>query len=605
MQPCYQATEQSTLLSTNTDNYDVQLNPTKPSSNQTINRRAKAITSAIIFLAFLLLLMTFILNRSTSSTATMFVTHNNHHISSDIRGGVDASGQDYPWMASWRFDGIHCCTGALINQDPPIVATAAHCVSCEQTTMDLRRTLTNVADNTAEAHDILYWIQHPSYETPSVSSNDIALVVLDGTTDINPIPMVSPKVSSFDVYPPQTPMDIFGYGFIDEADTIISTQLQQGVIYAKSKQECFTYLTTACDYGERWDGDAMLCGYDPNASTERGDSGGPAVMNGYLAGLNSWSPPSANCEAISGPDYEILDVFVDIGSVRHWVEDTKPTAETYFVGVHVCDDSIASEAGLSAILHGSSGKDSDSIQLGNELLTDALTANGFNVFVMRDIDNIGWAVGSVTLQAESADVLCIDMVVAGRLDGAELVTGATERFWMQETCLDGVTPCYTEYDLQLKKRCGSPGADGADDPVFSSIESNYYSVILHVCDPEVSPVGGTFDNVYARLHGVYRSSEWFELQNDAMDASFVSGGVFIFGVETAFDLGVNVASIEFQTDNNDALCIDTVTVGNARYPHLWKGSHEQFFIDNPCNVNPINDIECSELKMLQLTCYDF
>ena len=41
-----------------------------------------------------------------------------------IRGGTDASGLDYPWMASWRFDDIHCCTGSLIHKNPPIIATA-------------------------------------------------------------------------------------------------------------------------------------------------------------------------------------------------------------------------------------------------------------------------------------------------------------------------------------------------------------------------------------------------------------------------------------------------------------------------------------------------
>lgn len=44
--------------------------------------------------------------------------------SPSIRGGNDASGLDYPWMASWRFDDIHCCTGSLIHKNPPIILTA-------------------------------------------------------------------------------------------------------------------------------------------------------------------------------------------------------------------------------------------------------------------------------------------------------------------------------------------------------------------------------------------------------------------------------------------------------------------------------------------------
>ena len=55
-------------------------------------------------------------------------------------------------------------------------------------------------------------------------------------------------------------------------------------------------------------------------------------------------PPTENCQSISGPDYQILDVFVDVGSVRHWIEDAKPTQDTYFVGLHICDD-IAATSG--------------------------------------------------------------------------------------------------------------------------------------------------------------------------------------------------------------------------------------------------------------------
>ena len=220
----------------------------------------------------------------------------------------------------------------------------AHCVTCEQTSVDLRRTLTDPPDPNAESHDILYWIQHPNYEQPTISSYDIALVVLSGTTEIEPIELVPPKISTSNVYPEGTPMDILGYGFIDEADTIISDQLQHGIITSWDKSECQIYLDEFCGYGDRWDNNAMLCGFDPDISTERGDSGGPGLMNGLLAGINSWSPPTENCQSISGPDYQILDVFVDVGSVRHWIEDAKPTQDTYFVGIHICDD-VASTSG--------------------------------------------------------------------------------------------------------------------------------------------------------------------------------------------------------------------------------------------------------------------
>ena len=208
--------------------------------------------------------------------------------------------------------------------------------------------MTDPPDPDAESHDILYWIQHPNYESPTVSSNDIALVVLSGTTDIEPIEMVPPKIPSSNVYPKGTEMEILGYGFIDEADTIISQQLQYGTLSSWDKSECSVYLDEQCGYGQRWDNNAMLCGYDADTSTERGDSGGPALMNGMLAGINSWSPPTEDCQAISGDDYQILDVFVDVGTVRHWIEDAKPTQNTYFIAIHVCDQ-VAATSGFFSL----------------------------------------------------------------------------------------------------------------------------------------------------------------------------------------------------------------------------------------------------------------
>ena len=61
----------------------------------------------------------------------------------------------------------------------------AHWVTCEQTSVDLQRTLTDPPDPNAESHDILYWIQHPNYEQPTTSSNDIAFIVLSGTMRLN------------------------------------------------------------------------------------------------------------------------------------------------------------------------------------------------------------------------------------------------------------------------------------------------------------------------------------------------------------------------------------------------------------------------------------
>ena len=94
-------------------------------------------------------------------------------------------------------------------------------------------------------------------------------MVLNGTTDIDPIPLVPPKQSSRDVYPPGAAMQIFGFGHIDEEDTTISDQLQRGSITLWPKANCFSYLAQFCGYASRWDNDAMLCAFDEDTSTEQ------------------------------------------------------------------------------------------------------------------------------------------------------------------------------------------------------------------------------------------------------------------------------------------------------------------------------------------------
>ena len=125
----------------------------------------------------------------------------------------------------------------------------------------------------------------------------------------------------------------------------------------------------------------------------------------------------------------------------------------------------------------------------SEITAEAFFAGEFMVFRFDNVDNIGWIVEAITFQSESADALCIDMVVAGRLDGSELVTGNTEQFWMENPCNNAFTPCYAQYTLPLYQGCGSSN-DGFGDlndlPVSSlSDERNDYAMIIHVCDTEV------------------------------------------------------------------------------------------------------------------------
>ena len=436
-------------------------------------------------------------------------------------------------------------------------------------------------------------------------------MVLNGTTDIDPVPLVPPKQASRDVYPPGTAMQIFGFRHVDEEDTTISDQLQRGSITLWPKANCFSYLAQFCGYGSRWDNDAMLCAFDEDTSTERGDSGGAALMNGYLSGLNSWAPPTASCAGS-----KILDVFVDIGSVRHWIEDAKPSRNAYFVALHICDEYDGqsnagtslyskcvynyvcnqSKGSLTATLHGSNGRRSEKMLLENPSLLSAMAGGALSVFVLADVVNIGWALSSITLEWPLADAVCVDMVVAARMDGAELAAGSAERFWIGSG---------DEHQLTLQKRCGYPGLEADEIATLSSIPGNVYALIVHVCEHTVSTIGGSDDRIFARLHGVLGTSQWFQLHNEAHSEPFEKDALYLFRVNAESDIGVNVNAVELANESNDALCIDRVAAGNVKFPFFWKASRERFLIDNPCTSNPMRGLECQSLKMLQLECYDF
>eukprot|EP01083_Nonionella_stella_P023986 66377_1 len=531
--------------------------------------------------------------------------------SPQIRGGEDAEGTDYPWIASWRSSsGGHCCTGSLINQDPAIILTAAHCTACGTSYgIDVGRTSTSGTDSDDTSFSIDEVITHPSYGSPTSLANDIAMVVLDGSTTRDVIPLVNPKLNTRDVFPEETPMDILGYGYLNQADTIPSTQLQIAEIQYWSKSDCYEQLDEECSYGSKWDEESMLCGWNEDQSTEKGDSGGPALMNGLLSGVNSWSPGSCD-------DDRILDIFADVGSARHWIENNKPTTETYVVGIHICDETWAGSGGSFYVyLHGSMDDSSILALSTNTDLDDILNKDGFNVFRF-EIDNIGWTIDSITFKTWQSDGLCIDSVVAGRLDGPQLFAGSNTQFWVDNPCDGSVSPCYTTYEVTLYDSCNQDPATPSFEQVAKpqlvplktsdshTLTSYDYEVIVHICDHVWA---SSTDNFYVRLHGTYDTTEWIQLQNDAMSSdSLVYNDVYIYHIQTDAYIGIEISVIDFQAVGSDGTCIDMVSVGRSSWPRYWKGSNELFWLDNPCAaVTNAVVSPCYEFYSLPLYCYDF
>ncbi|MFK0249560.1 S1 family peptidase [Amycolatopsis azurea] len=211
-----------------------------------------------------------------------------------IVGGSDATG-DYPWMASLQLNGQHQCGGSLISSN--WVVTAAHCI---QSGLELRigskdhlegGTLVSAADT----------ITHPNYNQVS-GSYDIALIKLSQSVSNQTISIAqtSPVAG--------TNVTLYGWG---------QTCPERGCSQASPRllQQLDTSIASAGQC-QGIDAQSELCVNGTTSGTAcYGDSGGPAVFQGTLAGATSRAGSnSSTCG--DGPT-----VYTDVTAFRDWITD--------------------------------------------------------------------------------------------------------------------------------------------------------------------------------------------------------------------------------------------------------------------------------------------
>merc|ERR1712228_708240 len=180
-----------------------------------------------------------------------------------------------------------------------------------------------------------------------------------------------------------------------------------------------------------------------------------------MGGVNSWSP--SKCD-----DKRVLDVFVDVGSLRHWIEDNKPTTEKYIVGLHLCNDQTVDERGKSTlkiseafkvVLYGSNDAESFTLSLNDEVDSQ----DGFYVFRF-DINNIGWMIEGIEfVPLNDDDDICFDFAVAGQLDTPQLFSGVARQFWIS----DG-----EDEKIELSHSCVSNNEVEVDEMVIEENEED-------------------------------------------------------------------------------------------------------------------------------------
>jgi secreted trypsin-like serine protease len=204
-----------------------------------------------------------------------------------IVGGTEATTGANPWTVALTTDsGQLFCGGALVAPDR--VVTAAHCVT-ERTIAGSRlrqadrmrvvagRTDLRTGDGVS-ARVVKVW-RHPDFRDVSGGA-DVAVLTLTESLPYRPIPLVDAGDTAS--YAPGTRARVLGWGRTSEGASPSPT-LREVTVPVESDHDC-----SRADDSYR--ADSMVCAGHPEGGKDacEGDSGGPMIVRGRLAGVVSY-----------------------------------------------------------------------------------------------------------------------------------------------------------------------------------------------------------------------------------------------------------------------------------------------------------------------------
>ncbi|XP_078042646.1 chymotrypsin-2-like [Augochlora pura] len=222
-----------------------------------------------------------------------------------INGTVAKPGQ-IPYQVSLQTASNHFCGGSILNAD--YVITAAHCVVSKSPAniTVVAGTVNLTRPNSVHYAEKIYY--HDKYNASDSWVNDIALIKVKPrfvkTALISFVPLPSPS----EVVKANDEAIVSGFGRL--AYNGERTKLLHWVnITIASQNYCRDIYQ-----GEENIYATHLCAYDPSAVRGhcKGDSGGPLMVRGKLAGLVSWS---YNCAHTVYPS-----VYTRVSSYLDWIK---------------------------------------------------------------------------------------------------------------------------------------------------------------------------------------------------------------------------------------------------------------------------------------------
>lgn len=199
-------------------------------------------------------------------------------------GGTETSTSAAPWAVALTENGQQYCGGTLVA--PTKVVTAAHCALDPDTngprSLDALRVISGRTDLRAEQgqlSEVDHMWTHPEFAGYS-GGKDVAVLTLRTPAPQATLPIVTANDEA--PYQPGTPGRIYGWGRTGEHEPASPT-LRSVDVPVMPGSECQRAYP---EFSPR----AMFCAGKPQGGPDActGDSGGPYVVDGRLAGIVSY-----------------------------------------------------------------------------------------------------------------------------------------------------------------------------------------------------------------------------------------------------------------------------------------------------------------------------